>query len=212
MVRLFWGLLLIGSLFTISLLPVHLRAQSYELNHIHKTASIFMDTTEMHIVTLKIQPDGLHIMGPSLFKSSDGSRLLHCDLPSFIPIEEITTAEVRSGEQWYRGGGKISLLRIEVTDSARKSHTYIFASSTSARLSSYQAYSTNGNLEWKEGSDGGREVSAVEEELEAVIATSRTNSAHIDFRPSAGGRAGTDYPFPISGWLSSSRTCRTDRS
>jgi hypothetical protein len=182
--RLSSGLLLLGLLFTIFLRPAHLAAQSYELNHIHKTVSIFMDTTEMHIVTLKILPDGVHIMGPSLFRSSDGSRLMHCDLPSFIPIDEITTADVRTGEQWYRGGGKISLLRIEVMDSARKSHVYVFASSTAARLSSYEAYTRNSGLEWKEGSDGGQEVRTVQEELEAAVATYRTNSAHIESNPS----------------------------
>ena len=63
------------------------QVETYELNHVHATASVFMDTDEMHPVTLQILPDALRISTPYSFKSQDGSRTLHCSLPSSIILD-----------------------------------------------------------------------------------------------------------------------------
>ena len=144
-------------------------AEEYALQHVHKTASLFMDSTEMHPVRLDIRPDGIRLSFAGSFRSAAGSRTLHCNMPSFITPEKILSAEVKSGEQQWRGGGRLSQLELEVIGAQNKREKYIFISGTAVRFQPYDAYRLNGNLQWREGTDGGQSVRSARESISAIV-------------------------------------------
>ncbi len=170
-----WSVLAI--MLAIFALPGESFGEQHRLNHIHKTASIFMDQTEMHVVSVEVLPDGIHIGSSLIFRSKEGSRVLKCDLPDFIPIQQIQKAEVRDSEEWLRGGGRVTFLHLTVLDERSKERNYLFASDTAVRLTPYEAYVSNGNRQWREGRDGGESVRVVEREINDAIA--RRNASSI---------------------------------